>query len=100
MDKIHPTAVVSKKARLGKNVEVGPYSVIGDHVKIGAGTKILNNVTIVGYTDIGSGNKIFSGAVIGSPPQDLKYKGERSFLYIGKNNIILISGSLFTLYSA
>lgn len=88
MKKIHPTAVISKKARLGKNVEVGPYSVIGDNVRIGKGTKILNNVTITGHTEIGSGNKIFTGTVIGSPPQDLKYKGEKSFLYIGNNNII------------
>ncbi len=88
MGKIHPTAIISKKASLAKGVEVGPYSVIGDNVKIGKGTQILNNVTIVGHTEIGSGSKIFSGAVLGSPPQDLKYKGEKSFLYIGSNNII------------
>ena len=88
MKKIHSTAVISKKAHLEKDVEVGPYSVIGDNVKIGRGTKILNNVTIEGLTEIGEGNKIFSGVVIGSPPQDLKYKGEESFLYIGRNNII------------
>ncbi|MBL7130769.1 MAG: acyl-ACP--UDP-N-acetylglucosamine O-acyltransferase [Candidatus Omnitrophica bacterium] len=88
MRKIHPTAVISEKALLDRNVEVGPYSVIGDNVKIGRGTKILNNVTIVGLTEIGSSNKIFSGAVIGSPPQDLKYKGEKNSLCIGKNNII------------
>ncbi|MDD5006194.1 MAG: acyl-ACP--UDP-N-acetylglucosamine O-acyltransferase [Candidatus Omnitrophica bacterium] len=88
MAKIHSTAVISKKAHLGKDVEVGPYSVIGDNVKIGKATKILNNVTIEGCVDIGENNKIFSGAVIGSPPQDLKYKGEESFLVIGNNNII------------
>lgn len=88
MKKIDPTAIVSKKASLAKDVEVGPYSVIGDNVKIGKGTQIFNNVTITGLAEIGSGNKIFSGAVIGSAPQDLKYKGEKSFLYIGKNNII------------
>ena len=88
MKKIHPTATVSKKASLARDVEVGPYSVVGDNVKIGKGTRILNNVTITGFTEIGSGNKIFSGAVIGSAPQDLKYKGEKSFLYIGNNNII------------
>lgn len=88
MKKIHSTAVISKKAYLDKDIEIGPYSVIGDNVKIGRGTKILNHVTIDGFTEIGKGNKIFSGAVIGSPPQDLKYKGEESFLCIGKNNII------------
>lgn len=88
MKKIHSTAVISKKAYLAKGVEIGAYTVIGDHAKIGKGTKILNHVTIDGFTEIGEGNKIFSGAVIGNPPQDLKYKGEESFLYIGKNNII------------
>lgn len=88
MEKIHSTAIVSKKARLAKDVEVGPYSVIGDNVKISEGTEILNNVTITGFTEIGSGNKIFSGTVIGSPPQDLKYKGEKSFVRIGDNNVI------------
>lgn len=86
--KIDSKAVISKKAYLDRDVEVGPYTVIGDGVKIGKGTKILNNVTIQGFTEIGESNKIFSGAVIGSPPQDLKYKGEESFLYIGKNNVI------------
>lgn len=88
MSKIHPTAIISKKAHLDKDVEVGPFVVIGDNVKIGKGTKILNSVTIAGLTEIGEANNIFSGAVIGSPPQDLKYKGEESFLYIGNNNII------------
>lgn len=88
MEKIHPTAIISKKANLGADAEVGPFSVIGDNVKIGKGTKILNNVTIIGFTEIGEQNKIFSYAAIGSPPQDLKYKGEVSFLYIGNNNTI------------
>ena len=88
MSKIHPTAVISKKAHLDTGVEVGPFSVIGDNVKIGKATKILNSVTICGNTEIGEGNQIFSGAVIGSPPQDLKYKGENSRLYIGNNNNI------------
>jgi UDP-N-acetylglucosamine acyltransferase len=69
-------------------VEVGPFSVIEGNVKIGSGTKILNNVTIYGFTEIGQDNNIFSAAVIGSPSQDLKYKGEDSRLYIGSNNTI------------
>jgi len=88
MSKIHSTAVISKKAHLDTDVEVGPFSVIGDSIKIGKGTKILNNVTITGLTEIGRDNKIFSYAVIGSPPQDLKYKGENSLLSIGNNNTI------------
>ncbi|MCM8757511.1 MAG: acyl-ACP--UDP-N-acetylglucosamine O-acyltransferase [Candidatus Omnitrophica bacterium] len=85
---IHPQAIVSKKAYLGRDVDVGPYSIIGDNVKIGDGTKVGSFCVIEGNTTIGKNCKIFTGAVIGSIPQDLKYKGEETFLEIGDNNII------------
>ena len=77
---IHPTAIVSKKAKLADDVRVGPYTIIGDNVVIGAGTKIGAYCVIEGNTAIGKNCEIFTGAVIGSRPQDLKYKGEKSFL--------------------
>ncbi|MDP2921320.1 MAG: acyl-ACP--UDP-N-acetylglucosamine O-acyltransferase [Candidatus Omnitrophota bacterium] len=86
--KIHLSAIVDKKAKLADNVEVGPYAVIGPEAEIAKGVVIGARATIEGYTVIGEGTRIFTGAVIGSPPQDLKYKGEKSFLKIGKNNII------------
>ncbi len=86
--KIHPTAIVDKKAELAGDVEVGPYCFIGPSVKIGKGTTIGPHAVIDGYTTIGSGNRIFTGAVIGSITQDLKFKGERSYVRIGNNNII------------
>jgi len=85
---IHPTAIVSKKAKLGEGLQVGPYSVIGDNVRIGSGTSIGTHCLIDGNTTIGENCQIFSSAVVGSQPQDLKYKGEKSFLEIGDNNII------------
>jgi len=85
---IHPTAIVSKKAKLGEDVEVGPYSIIGDNVAIGKATKIGSHCVVEGYTTVGSNCQVFTGAVIGSQPQDLKYSGEKSFLQIGDNNII------------
>ena len=88
MMKIHPTAVVSGKAELDSNVLVGPFTVIDDNVTIGSATKIGAHCVIKGNTVIGRECEIFSGAVIGSPPQDLKYKGEKSFLEIGDKNII------------
>lgn len=88
MTQVHPTAIVSKKAKLADGVEVGPYVIIGDNATIGAKTIIHANCVIEGLTTIGSGCEIFTGAVIGSRPQDLKYKGEKSFLEIGDNNII------------
>ncbi len=85
---IHKTAIVSDKAQVADDVEVGPYSVIGPKVKIGPRVKISSSCFIDGNTAIGSGCAIYSGAVIGSPPQDLKYKGEDTLLVIGENNII------------
>ncbi|MBU1006238.1 MAG: acyl-ACP--UDP-N-acetylglucosamine O-acyltransferase [Candidatus Omnitrophica bacterium] len=86
--KIHPTAIVDKKAKLADNVEVGPYAIIGPDVEIAGSTSVGAHVVIESHTSIGENCRIFTGAVIGSMPQDLKYKGEKSFLKIGNNNII------------
>lgn len=81
--KIHETAVIYPGARLGRDVEVGPYSVICENVFIGDGTKIGAHVVIEGWTTIGRECQIYHGACLGGPPQDLKYKNEKSFLFIG-----------------
>lgn len=86
--KIHTLAIVHPKAMLAPDVEVGPASSIGKGVTIGSGTTIAANVFITGETKIGKNNKIFSGAVIGTEPQDLKFHGEKTFLEIGDNNTI------------
>ena len=88
MTKIHPTAIIDPKANLDANVEIGPYSVIGPNVSIASSTIIQSNVVIMGNTTIGKGNSIFPFSAIGNPPQDLKFKGEKSELIIGDNNII------------
>ena len=85
---IHPTAIVHPKARLGSGVVVGPYTVIEEHVAIGPRTQIGAHCVIEGHTTIGAECQIFSGAVIGSIPQDLKYHGEESVLIIGDRNKI------------
>jgi len=85
---IHRTAIVHPKAKLGPGVSVGPYAVIESSVTIGAGTKIGSHCVIEGRTTIGSECEIFTGAVIGSIPQDLKYRGEASTLVIGDRNKI------------
>jgi UDP-N-acetylglucosamine acyltransferase len=84
----HPTAVIHPTAELHPSAKVGPYTVIGENVKIGAETIIDSHVVITGPTEIGVGNHIFPGAVIGSEPQDLKYKGEPSWVKIGDYNQI------------
>jgi len=86
--KIHETAVIYPGARLGRDVEVGPYSVIGENVFIGDGTKIGSHVVIEGWTTIGRECQIHHGACVGNAPQDLKFKGEKTFVYIGDNTVI------------
>jgi UDP-N-acetylglucosamine acyltransferase len=85
MPNIHPTAIISKTARLATDVSVGPYCVIDGDVTISAGTQLLSHVTIGGRTSIGRNCKIFPFASLGHAPQDLKYKGEPSTLFIGDN---------------
>ena len=85
---IHKTSIIDKKAKISKNVKIGPYSVIGPNVEIDKDVEIYSHVNIEGNTQIGSGTKIFPFASIGTPPQDLKYKGEINSLKIGTNNTI------------
>ncbi len=83
---IHKTAIIDKNAQISKDVEIGPYCIIGPRVKIGSKSKIHAHVNIVGNTSIGNNNEIFPFTSIGTPPQDLKYKGEENSLIIGNNN--------------
>ncbi len=85
---IHPTAIIHPGAQIAPGVTIGPYASVGENVSVGQGTVIGNCVFIDGWTNIGEGNNIFPGAVIGTEPQDLKYKGEKTFLEIGNNNVI------------
>ncbi|AGY58578.1 UDP-N-acetylglucosamine acyltransferase [Gloeobacter kilaueensis JS1] len=85
---IHPTAVVDPRAELDSTVQVGAFAVIGEHVRIGPNTIVGPHVVIDGWTQIGADNEIYNGATIGTPPQDLKYKGEPSCVRIGDGNRI------------
>ncbi|HET6370662.1 MAG TPA: acyl-ACP--UDP-N-acetylglucosamine O-acyltransferase [Nitrospiria bacterium] len=83
---IHPTAIVHPKAELDSDVEIGPYAVIGERVRIARGCRIHAHVEIEGLTEIGEGCTFFSFSSIGTPPQDLKFKGEETRLIIGRRN--------------
>lgn len=85
---IHPTAIVDPQADLSPGVSVGPYAVIGPHVRLGPRTAIGAHCVLEGHTTIGADCQVFTGAVIGSIPQDLKYAGEQSELIIGDRNRI------------
>ncbi|MGR3951413.1 MAG: acyl-ACP--UDP-N-acetylglucosamine O-acyltransferase [Chlamydia sp.] len=84
MTTIHSTAIVEKGARIGNGVVIGPYSVIGPSVVIGDNVVIKSHVVIDGHTTIGEKTTIWPGAVIGTKTQDLKFRGETTFVSIGK----------------
>ncbi len=88
MSNLHPTAIIAPTVKLAANVSVGPYCVLGGEVEIGEGTELVSHVVIGGRTRIGKNNTIFPFASLGHAPQDLKYKGEKSQLTIGDNNVI------------
>jgi UDP-N-acetylglucosamine acyltransferase len=85
---IHETAIVHQKAHLAENVVIGPYSVIGEHVSIGRDTKIDSHVLIEGWTTIGERNHIHAFSSIGTPPQDIGYRNDETYLIIGNDNVI------------
>ena len=85
---IHPAAIVDSAARIGANVDVGPYSIIGPDVEIGDDTDIGPHVVIKGHTRIGRENRIFQFCSLGEMPQDKKYAGEPTRLEIGDRNTI------------
>jgi UDP-N-acetylglucosamine acyltransferase len=84
--KISPHAVVDPSAEIADDVEIGPFCVVGPGVKIGPGCRLLNSVTIVGDTTVGRDNIFFPNSVIGTAPQDKKYKGAPTRLEIGNGN--------------
>jgi len=85
---IHPTAIVHPTAVIGENVEIGPFSIVEENVKVGNGCKIGSHVRIGSRTTLGENNHIYHGAIVGSLPLDLTYKGQETRLTIGDNNII------------
>lgn len=85
---IHPSAVVSPRARVASDCVVGPYSVIGDEVELADGVRLDSHCVIDGRTTIGEGTHVFPFVSIGLAPQDLKYGGEPSETRIGRRNQI------------
>jgi UDP-N-acetylglucosamine acyltransferase len=88
MASIHPTAIVESGAELDATVSIGAYAVVRSQVRIGAGTSVGPHSVIEGRTTIGRDNRIFQFTSLGATPQDKKYAGEPTELYIGDRNTI------------
>jgi UDP-N-acetylglucosamine acyltransferase len=80
---IHHTAVVDPAAKVGRNVSIGPYSVIDAGVTLGDGCRIGPSVHITGDTELGENCTVHKGAVIGDAPQDISYNGFKAYTKIG-----------------
>ena len=85
---IHNSSVIDKKSKISNKVKIGPFCYVGPNVELSEDVELVSNVHIEGFTKIGKGTKIFPFASIGTRPQDLKYKNEKTSLIIGKNNTI------------
>ena len=84
---IHNTAIIHKSAQIAEGVEIGPNVVIGENVKLESGVKIIANAYLE-HCEIGEGTAISPFASIGTPPQDLGYKGEPTKVIVGKNCLL------------
>lgn len=85
---IHPTAIIDPGAELGKDVSVGPYAIVGPKVTLGDGTTIGSHAVVESHARIGRNCRISSYASIAAPPQDLKFKGEETWVEIGDETIV------------
>lgn len=82
---IHPTAIVEEGAKIGEGVTIEAYGVVKKNVTLEDGVTIKSHAYIDGFTTIGEGTTVYPSASIGTKTQDLKYRGEKTFVIIGKN---------------
>jgi UDP-N-acetylglucosamine acyltransferase len=86
--KIDPTARVADGARLGSDVEIGPYCIVGSDVTLGDGVRLHSHVNLAGVTSIGAETQVYPFASLGTPPQSVHYKGEPTKLIVGAKCLI------------
>lgn len=88
MTNIHPTAIIDPSAEIAPDAVIGPYTIVKGNTSIGSGTVIASHVVIDEHTSIGPDCRIFQYASVGAAPQDLKYKGEVTYLKVGRGTVI------------
>ena len=85
---IHRTALIDPTAKLGQEVTVGPYAIVGPHVSIGDRSTVAAHAVLERNVRLGRGVRVGYGTVVGGDPQDLKYRGEETWVEIGDDTII------------
>ena len=96
MAKIDPTARVADGAKLGNDVEIGPYCIVGPDVSLGDGVRLHAHVNLAGITSVGAETEIYPFASLGTPPQSVHYKGEPTKLIVGAKCLIRESATMNT----
>ena len=85
---VHPLAVVDPRANLAPDATIGPFCWVGPDVTLGPGVVLDSNVRVDGHTTLGARVRVHAGAVLGGPPQDLKFRGETSYLTVGDDTVV------------
>ena len=85
---VHPTALVDASAQLGAGVDIGAFAIVGPNCVIGDGSVVSARASLARNVTLGTNVKIGVGTVLGGDPQDLKFKGEETFVEIGENTVI------------
>lgn len=94
--RVHASAVIEDGAVIGPDCQIGPFAVIGPEVVLGRGVVVKSHAVVTGWTEIGDDSTIFPFASVGEIPQDLKFKGERTRLVVGKRTRIREGATLNT----
>jgi len=81
---VHPSAVIEEGASIGADCKIGPFCIVGPEVRLDAGVELKSHVVVTGWTEVGDETEIFPFACVGEVPQDLKFRGERTRLVVGK----------------
>jgi UDP-N-acetylglucosamine acyltransferase len=87
-NQIHPSAVISDNAQLGKDNIIGPFVVIEDDVILGENNRIGAHSVLKNGSRIGNNNRIHEHVVFGGEPQDVNFKGAQTYAQLGDNNVL------------
>ena len=88
MTRVHPSAVVDRRAKLADDAVIGPYCTVGPEVELGPGVELVSHVHVAGHTTVGPRTRVFPFVVLGEEPQDKSFSGESTALTIGADNVI------------
>jgi UDP-N-acetylglucosamine acyltransferase len=86
--RIHPTALVDPAAELGTDVEIGPWAIVGPQCTLGDGVQVGARATLERNVRLGARVRVGTGAVLGGDPQDLKYRGEETWVEVGEESVV------------